>query len=185
VALLVIRHLNKNEERSPINRGGGSVAFGAAARCVLLAAKDPDVPEQYVLASVKNNLARTPMSLAYRIVEAANGNPRIEWCGPSLHTAETLLAVRSPKRHRGKALSDAEEVLQQELANGPREAAEVEAAALAKGISTRTLRRGRKNLGIVAKPTAFQGPSMWTMPSTSDSTQGVLRLESAESPSTP
>lgn len=47
VAAVLLRHLNKDGRTSnPLHRGGGSIAFIAAARSALLSAQDPDDPEK-------------------------------------------------------------------------------------------------------------------------------------------
>lgn len=42
VAVLVVRHLNKGEEKKAICRSGGSIGILGAARCALLAGRDQD-----------------------------------------------------------------------------------------------------------------------------------------------
>jgi predicted ATP-dependent serine protease len=44
-AVLLIAHLNKGRDADPLRRLGGSIALGAAARSLLLLARDPDDPE--------------------------------------------------------------------------------------------------------------------------------------------
>jgi hypothetical protein len=74
-----------------------------------------------------------------------------------------LLAVRAPQRSRGHKQSDAEEFVKEALVDGPRPANEVEAEAIANGFSSRTTRRAREKLGVIAKPAGFQGRSMWML----------------------
>ena len=67
VAVLVIRHMNKRNGESALYRGGGSVAFVAAARSALIVGHCPDDPDTRVLASVKLNVGRQPSAVAFRI----------------------------------------------------------------------------------------------------------------------
>ena len=49
-AVVVVAHLNKGQSSDPLQRLGGSIGLPAAARSVLLLARDPDDPdEQYVV----------------------------------------------------------------------------------------------------------------------------------------
>ena len=62
-AVLLIAHLNKGRDADPFRRLGGSIALAAAARSLLLLARDPDDPEgaagaRRVLAQAKSNLGQ-------------------------------------------------------------------------------------------------------------------------------
>ncbi len=145
-AMLVVRHLNKGFGKA-IYRGGGSIAIGAAARVVLMAGKDPTDPERRVLAVVKNNLAPHSPALAYRIAEAGNGAPRVEWLGESDVSAEDLCSSPAMQA-KTPALQHAKDFLSESLAAGPQPANEVEAAAASEGIKKMTLRRAKRDLGV-------------------------------------
>lgn len=71
-AMLLIAHLNKGRDADPLRRLGGSIGLAAAARSLLLLARDPDDPEgeigaTRVLAHAKSNLGQLETSCAYRI----------------------------------------------------------------------------------------------------------------------
>ena len=159
-AILVIRHLNKNESMSALYRGGGSIGILGAARAALLMAADPDDPSgvRRVLASQKANLAPRPQSLRLRLVaEPGDALPRVSWEGESAHTPATLLAgpADSKKREAGEddrgALDEAIEFLHESLAGGPVAAQRVLRDARAAGISERTLRRAKAIVGAETK----------------------------------
>ena len=58
--IVIVRHLNKMSGPAALYRGGGSIGIIGAARMGLLVGRDPDNPEQRVLAFTKSNLARAP-----------------------------------------------------------------------------------------------------------------------------
>lgn len=92
VAVVVVRHLNKNSGGKAIYRGGGSIAFVGAARAAYLVSQHPDDDTARVLAPVKNNLARKGAALVYRLTEDPLYEvPRLEWLGPLETTAQELL----------------------------------------------------------------------------------------------
>ncbi len=107
-AILVIGHLTKNGEQSPIYRVGGSIGIIGTFRACLVAGRDPDSPDQCVIAPLKMNLARMPAVISYRIVDV-DGTGAVTWEGASKHTAETLLTVGAERRDG--ALQDAVEFL--------------------------------------------------------------------------
>ncbi len=57
----------------------------------------------------------------------------------------------------------AREFLENALASGPVPAVQIEAAALAAGISARTLRRARQEIGVQAVKAAFGGAWVWRL----------------------
>jgi hypothetical protein len=93
--VLLVRHLRKSRGGEPIYRGGGSIGIAGAARAGFVVIRDPNQPEDVrVMASVKNNLASPPKSLAYRLVgvdsEACEA-VRVEWLGEDHRSAAALL----------------------------------------------------------------------------------------------
>jgi putative DNA primase/helicase len=148
VCIVLLRHLNKSAGSHALYRGGGSIGIVGAARVGLLVAADPDDEERRILATIKNNLAPHPPSLAFRLVgDEATGAARIEWLGESAHRASTLLAIPTTDDERG-ALEEACDVLRTILADGPLPAREAEREARSAGLTEATIRRARKAVGI-------------------------------------
>jgi hypothetical protein len=159
-AVVVVRHLNKAGGGSPLYRGGGSIGIIGAARSGLLVAKDPDNPEQRVLASTKCNLARLPPALVYALDSDPNGALRVGWKGESAHTAESLLAAPRDDEDRD-ATQEAVEVLRALLADGPANADHARREARKAGVSERTLLRAKAILGVKSRKLGFSGPGSW------------------------
>jgi RecA/RadA recombinase len=169
-AILVIAHLNKGEGSDPLRRIGGSIGIAAAARSVLLLARDPNDPDgergsRRVLAHAKSNLAPLAGSLAYQIeevvLERGIRSARLVERGPSPHTAWELLA--DPER-RGSRLSEAIDLLEEMLSHGPRSVSELEQAAEARAIRWRTVKRAKTRLGIESQKAGFEGGWVWQLP---------------------
>jgi AAA domain len=152
-AVLLIAHLNKGRDADPLRRLGGSIGLAAAARSLLLLARDPDDPDGgtgvlRVLAHAKSNLGLLQPSLAYRIETKALDNhvktAYLEQAGASRFSAADLLALNEPEA-RSK-LTEAEALLRAELEDGPRPVNELRAAAQKLGISITTLERAKKQV---------------------------------------
>ena len=152
--MLLIAHLNKGHDADPLRRLGGSIALSAAARSLLLLARDPDDPEgasgsRRVLGQAKSNLGLLEPSVAYRIKPASLANDvttaYLEAAGASRYSAAELLALNETEA-RSK-LSEAEALLRAELENGPRPVTELRAAAMELRISITTLERAKKRVG--------------------------------------
>jgi hypothetical protein len=153
-ALLCVDHLNKRAGIAAVHRGNGSMGFAAAARSVLMAGKHPHEDGELVLAGVKTNLAARPASLVYKTVQAANGAVCIEWLGECAVTADELGGIPPDAASLSK-VKEAEEFIRERIGPGSVLARVLGAEAVANGISQRTYKRARKNLGVLAKPAGF------------------------------
>lgn len=163
-ALLAIGHLSKDAQRAALHRPGGSIAFVAAARIVLCLAADPDEPDRRVLAGLKNNLAPTPESLAFRFADTG----RLVWdAGTCSLNAETLLRPALTPGDRDSATT-ADGVIRDLLDDEtwPLEAKRALEAGRAHGIPDRTLQGAAKRLGIRIKRLGFgpRGQWVWQRP---------------------
>jgi hypothetical protein len=157
-AILLIRHLRKLLGGRAIHRGAGSIGFIAAARTALLAAWHPAEAGVGVLAVTKSNAATPAESLGYRIQTDAAGRPVLKWTGPVVLPADEL---GRPPEGRLHVRDQASAWLLAELAQGPRPASEILAAAAAAGIPDRTLRRAKDQLRIGSRKAHSKDRSGW------------------------
>jgi hypothetical protein len=176
-AVVVVVHLNKALSAEPLRRIGGSVGIPAAARSVLLLARDPDDDGRRVLAHVKCNLAPLAPSLLYELepvlLSSANGEPDVETVclverGESDHRGGDLLgpSQSGDPEERG-AREEAQEFLRLELAQGRRPAREIAKAARDAGIKDRTLDRAKQKLRVRSEREGGiggQGVWFWRLP---------------------
>ncbi len=149
-AVLMIRHLNKTTDGRALYRGSGSIGFLAACRSGWLVGRDPLQPEHRVLAQVKNNLAPPQPSLSFALHSSPAGL-HLHWLGPSSWSADDLLAAASVRRTRPQR-DRAVDFLAAFLADGPRTSRDVWDAALAQGLSRRTMFRARRQLEVRVVP---------------------------------
>jgi hypothetical protein len=144
--IVLVRHLPKVVAGYPRQPGFGRVRLNGVVRAGLLVEWHPTDPGLRVLAGTKPEPARKAPVLGFRIVRAAaTGFPRIEWTGPVAESAEALgLPVGAPLAPRDAAA----DWLLRQLADGPRPAAELYAAAAAANIPARTLERAKADTGV-------------------------------------
>lgn len=147
VAIVGVRHLNKQMGGPAKYRGGGSIAYTGLARSVLMVGVDPEDESARILAVSKGNLSQRPPSLRFAIVETADKQPRIDWRGPCAITADELCALADATDSQG-ARRDARDFLAEQLAGGERPAEEIYSAAEKQGIARRTLRRAKRDLDL-------------------------------------
>jgi hypothetical protein len=164
-AVVIVRHLNKGTG-SALYRGSGSIGIVGAARAGLLVGPDPDDEGRRVLAMSKNNLAKDPDALAYRLVnDERYGVARVVWDGTSRHTAADLVRPRVDE-DEAPALAEAARVLKEILGKGPVRAREAMASAKQAGVAERTLHRARHALGVTTRRKGFGADAHyeWSMP---------------------
>lgn len=173
-AVVVLLHLNKAAGLDAAQRIGGSVGLPAAARSVLLLARDPDDPageqgSSRVLAHVKCNVAPLAPSLLFEIepilIPATGTEPDVETSrivelGICDYTGSELLGST---QNSGSKLEEAQEFLREQLFE-PRPSRQVKEAADAAGITAKTLRRAREQLGVEEVREGFPATTTWRLP---------------------
>jgi len=159
VAVLALRHLTKShrDTANAMFSGSGSVAIIGLARSGLVAAPHPGDPEIHALAATKTNLARTPATLQYRLVDAPeHGCARIEW-GETLDLSADQLLIPAGHAKEGQARG----LILRALANGPVPSARLGELAHEEGISPRTLNRAKKALDTQATRSGYGEQGHW------------------------
>ena len=105
IALIVVRHWTKSPTLNPLHRGGGSIAFAAAARSILGVLPHPEDDDVRVLVSIKCNLGPRPPALAFAIEQAGTA-PVVRWRGPiDLAATDLTSAGREPSPERAAVLA--------------------------------------------------------------------------------
>jgi putative DNA primase/helicase len=173
VAVLSITHFSKAGAATgskAIHRFIGSIAFVGAPRMAFAVIEDPDDKDRRLLLHAKNNLAVPPQGLAYRLEQTTVGEgivaSRVKWeSEPVSMTANEALAAESDSSSdKGAPREEAKDFLQQSLAAGPADVATVNAQAKVLGITERTLKRARHDLGVKATKGDFEGGWQLSMP---------------------
>jgi RecA/RadA recombinase len=165
--VLALRHPRKGSGTVAKDAGGGSTAFTAAARVVLLAASDPENDQQKILARVKGNLSSPFPAVAYRL--ATSGfTVKVQWLGVTGHSADQLLAQATEEER--SALDEAKAAIVAILGNGPVPAAAAIHELKDVGIAERTWQRAKAALRVKSKKSSFDGEWNWTFPHTDSKT---------------
>jgi hypothetical protein len=176
-ALLGITHLSKGtEHRDPVERVTGSLAFGALARTVLLAAKgkptDDGGPPVRVLMRAKNNLGQDTGGFEYHLEQGeVHGHSGLfashtVWGDAIEGDARELMAEveAQPADDEGDEARDwLVAYLDDRGGRAPKK--EIAAAARASGFSQRTMDRARARAGITYEVAGY-GPdkhSIWQL----------------------
>lgn len=166
-AVLGITHLSKGTAgRDPLERVTGSLAFGALARVVLLAARQRE-NEDRVLARAKSNIGPDSGGWAYRLaqvqVPGCPGvyNSAVYWTGAVEGSAREIMRAAEEDDEQRSARDEAVEWLREALADGPVAAKELQRQAKDAGLSWTTIKRAKGQAGAVSKRDGFAPDSGW------------------------
>jgi putative DNA primase/helicase len=171
-ALLGVTHFTKGTAgREPVERITGSLAFGALARLVMVAAKqeaDGDRPARRVLLRAKSNIGPDGGGFVYDLTQGPlPDNPAIEssravWGEGVKGTARELLA--EAEAHDDDARDDAPGFLRELLGYGPRPAKDIYREAESAGFSRDAMKRAKRRVGAVAVKSGMLGGWEWRLP---------------------
>lgn len=103
VAVLVVRHLNKQQGGKAIYRGGSSIGIIGAARSGLVVETYPYDKDLRMLATSKSNLAMKADSLTYTIVTADNDTAKVAWVSTTNLDADDILNPDTSELHKAEA----------------------------------------------------------------------------------
>jgi putative DNA primase/helicase len=175
-AVIGITHLTKGTSgKDPLERVTGSLAFGALPRLVMFTAlnlaEGDDEPER-IMVRVKSNIGPRGGGFGFHIdaapllehpdIEAT----RIIWDAPIIGNARELLAKAEAvdeQKMNEKKEAKAVRLLTDMLANGELPQSEIEEAAIAEGISGRTLQRAATKDLIRKRKDGFTGRWFWSL----------------------
>ena len=160
IAIVGVEHPPKSSNGKAINQVGGSKAFIAAARSAYLVSKDPQDEKRSLFLRIKNNLTSHSVGISFRLEEVilpTGEISKVVWGDePVKITADEVLAYynRTEFQHGKESRT---KWLQEELADGPKNAAEVEKKALTQGMTQKQLRTAKEYAGVSSDKTDFDG----------------------------
>lgn len=151
-AILLIGHLNKAVGVQSTYLGLGSIDFTASVRSLLFICKGKDDPNLRVLTHEKSSLAPPGASLAFILGD----DEGFRWLGEYDMSADEMLTGAEKKKDT--KTQEAKDMICAMLAGGKQALSEkIDREALNNGISTRTVRDAKKELGEALKIKTVEG----------------------------
>jgi len=142
-AIILIGHMNKAQGMKSSYRGLGSIDFRAAARSVLVIGRTKENTNLRIAAHDKSSLAPEGKSIAFEL-----GNECVvRWRGYSNITVDELLSGTGS----GQTKTTQIETMLRELLVSPVPANEIFKKANELGISERTVKIAKKNIGVISE----------------------------------
>jgi putative DNA primase/helicase len=168
-AVLGITHFSKGSAgRDPTERITGSIAFGAVARVVMVAAKraeGEDGPAR-MIARAKSNIGPDGGGFGYDLAMVDVGNgieaSTVRWGAPLTGTARELLGAAEAVD--GNPRDEGAEWLRDMLSDGPMKVKELRTEVNGSGASWRTIEAAKTELGVIAErhSAGNAGGGFWT-----------------------
>ena len=159
-AIVIVSHMNKARETSPLYRTSGSIDIAGAARSILAVVRtaNKESPNERIMVQVKSNLAPTGSAIVFEVTEHG-----VDFIDEIEMTAEEALSVFAPKIGRpSERLDSATALIKEMLKNGSRLATECEAELGAAGFKKSTIKKAKKNAGVASVKSGFVW--YWTLP---------------------
>lgn len=188
-AVLGITHFSKSTSgRDPLERITGSLAFGALARVVLVAARqqvEDGSPERNVLLRAKSNLGPDDGGFAYALQrEPVPDYPHVEasrvvWGEAIEGTARTVLEEAEARGEDMDERRDAASWLRDLLAAGDLPVKEIKRHADDAGHAWRTVQRAMRRAGVESKRGGFGEPALWRLRTSRATSEPVAPLSKA------
>jgi len=168
IAIVCVEHPPKSSNGRAMNQVGGSIAFVAASRSAYLVSKDPEDEERRLFLKIKNNLSNYSGGISFTVESHKLPNgieiSKVVWGDePVKITADEVLAYYNQTEFQHKKESR-KKWLQEELAEGPKNVAEVEKKALTQGITKKQFRNLREKMCIESNKTSFKGGFEMSLP---------------------
>ncbi len=160
-AIVIIAHMNKMKETSPLYRTNGSIDIAGAARSILAVTRteNKDNPSERYLVQVKSNLA--PMGSAIVFEVAEKGTKFIDEVELSADDAFSSLSPRMGRPN--DALQAAESNIKSILSGVDKMlATDCEAKLEANGFKKSTIKKAKKRAGVVSHKEGFSW--YWSLP---------------------
>jgi hypothetical protein len=145
-AIVLIAHMNKARDTSPLYRTNGSIDIAAAARSILAVTRTADKsnPAERYMVQVKSNLAPMGRAIVFEITDAG-----VRFRNEIALTAEEAFAAAAPQIGRpNDRETAAADFIRGLLINGRRLATDCEAQLEAAGFKKSTCKKAKKTLGI-------------------------------------
>jgi putative DNA primase/helicase len=174
IAVIGVAHFNKKDDiKSALLRVSDSIAYVAAARHVYAVLDDPEDKDCKLFVKAKNNLAKDAKALRYGMgVKTVGHDPRLDvdieapfivWHPQHVE----ITANEAMQASEGRtAKREAQDFLREHLAAGPVKADDIFEEAKQEGIAVKTLKRAKKELGIVSRKEHGRpdAPWVWELP---------------------
>jgi hypothetical protein len=159
-AIILLRHLNKQNHAKAIYRGGGSIGIIAAARSALLVTKDPADDKLRLVMVMKSNLSEMPPARRYELVRQEGQAVHIAWRGEANVRPDEALQGGGMDES-GTLIEEAAKMLTELLSVHDWPVHDLNKEMEKAGIAPRTLKRAKSLIGARSYHSGYGKGSQW------------------------
>lgn len=159
-AIVIVAHMNKLRETSPLYRTNGSVDIAGAARSILAVTRTANKanPAERYLVQVKSNLAPTGSAILFEVADKG-----VNFLNEVELTAEDAFRETAPRMGRpSERIEAAEKYIRELLSVGRRSATDCEAKLEAAGFKKSTYKKAKRKIGVHSVKDGFSW--YWSLP---------------------
>jgi KaiC/GvpD/RAD55 family RecA-like ATPase len=152
-AIVIISHMNKAKDTSPLYRTNGSIDIAGAARSILAVTRtaNKENPAERYLVQVKSNLAPMGSAIVFEVANrGVNFLDEVELSAEDAFAATALKMGRPNEREEA-----AKDFIRDILKNGRRLATDCEAMLEAAGFKKSTYKKAKKKAGVHSEKDGF------------------------------
>ena len=152
-AIVIIAHMNKMKDNNPLYRTNGSIDIAGAARSILAITRTPnkEAPAERYLVQVKSNLAPTGSAILFEVAEKG-----VNFISEMEMTAEEAFLSLAPQIGRpNEKEMKAKSFLIEMLQGGEMLSSDCEEKLEAAGFKKSTIKKAKKNAGVISKKKGF------------------------------
>ena len=163
-AIVIIAHMNKMKDTSPLYRTNGSIDIAGAARSILAVTRTPneDNPNERYMVQVKSNLAPTGSAIVFEITQTG-----VSFLSETELTAEDAFSSIAPRMGRPNEREEAAVRYIRELLSKGRLRASYCAFSLRDaGFRESTWKKAKKKAEVVSEKIGFVW--YWSLPETEE-----------------
>ena len=162
-AIVIIAHMNKMRDTSPLYRTSGSIDIAGAARSILAVCrtKNAENPNERVLVQVKSNLAPTGSAISFEVAEnGVNFLDELELTAEEAFSAIGPVMGRKPEKFEACV-----SFIKDMLKDGMVLARDCESKLKAAGFKDSTIKKAKKEAGVISEKVGFiwGWRPMWAM----------------------
>lgn len=176
-SIVIVSHMNKLRETSPLYRTSGSIDIAGAVRSILAITKTANKEDtsERLMVQVKSNLAPTGSAILFQVVEKG-----VVFLDEIDITADQAFSAIGPKIGRPREKLDAATAfIQDMLKDGRMLATDCEARLEAAGFKKSTIKKAKRNAGVFSEKGGFIW--YWTLPDEDDQRDNFRALGGEES----
>lgn len=161
MAVVLVMHTNKSATTNAKYKAANASAWINACRMAWMFAEDSGDPCRRTMTNAKNNLVYNASGLSFSFDEH---DGCLKWDAEPLNKSSSQILEEQAENDKSAPRREAADWLRSALAGGSMDSKKLLALAKEDGLAEKTLRRAKKDMGIVSSPDGYGKGWKWSLP---------------------